>query len=293
MQNIRKWLLPKSEQIHQRIVACCLVTLLAGITMVLAAQSVTAAPTLVFVEPTSANERHLFTDIVEKASRSFKNRLGLDLGQETKIYISSSPQNLVDAYAKHYRGKRPSNKAEKVRRYREFSSAEAKYRVLFISLGSKRFPSNSRNRKVNLVFHEFFHLLQYELIGRKSDKCCRSDRVPVVGPVWLMEGSAEYMARVMMQAEGYEGMSGYLGHIERNFRANSPDSLQLLETRHGMDQVEGSYDHSAYAVHALVQGGGYNSIQKFYSSLRKTTNWKRAFERSFGITVDDFYHTLN
>ena len=48
----------------------------------------------------------------------------------------------------------------------------------------------------------------------------------------------------------------------------------------------------SYATEVLVAVYGHASVEKFIKSFANSTDWKVNFNKSFGITIDDFYIKL-
>jgi hypothetical protein len=143
-----------------------------------------------------------------------------------------------------------------------------------------------------MLAHEAFHLIQYELVGAKSRSCCNQERVSIVGPTWLTEGSAEYaMYRHQSDVHG-QNLRGMLNRSQTTVQQYQ-GSLATLEVGNEFYSIRNSYSIGAFATHMLVEIAGPSSVPQFYLALRRSSDWKRAFESAFGLSVDEFYLRFN
>lgn len=220
----------------------------------------------------------------------YEQMFGARLSQSQRIYISSDPQFL----AKHYTSERniKGRLTEYVRKLSSERRNEAAYGFMMMRASGPVFKGPNgianKSRLWPAVAHEAFHLVQYDLAGSKARRCCNQDRVSVIGPTWLMEGSADYAShRFAAEYLGrqFESRIASAAKASRSFAG----SLKDLETGKRLYRQRNGYDIGAYATHLLVERAGPRSVSSFYGALRRTSNWKSAFKSAFGVSVDDFY----
>ena len=169
---------------------------------------------------------------------------------------------------------------------------EAIYGAIFIRTNSHSFNldfgSGVNTQRLRILTHELFHIVQYSLVGPRSKNCCPPNQISVIGPTWLVEGSAQYLMYHYEQKRGVSNFSGWLNHVQ-GFRTSFKGSLASFETRSGMDANNDSYELSALAVHKLISKAGMPALKTFWQELGKDRKWKTAFKTAFGTTSDEFY----
>ena len=151
------------------------------------------------------------------------------------------------------------------------------------AVGFEPFASSANEYEVNLAnlgafAHEYVHFLQYHL-----------SNVQLISlPLWIYEGPASYLDSI----------------YHNSWSQSSPGSLSRRETIIGSlqgtevrleDTVEGPERHLAYFLGELASEylddhhGGTDALIDFWRTLAVSSDWITAFERTFGISVDDFY----
>ena len=151
-----------------------------------------------------------------------------------------------------------------------------------------------------VLFHEYFHAIQNAHI-RTLDHDLREE---LMGPVWFVEGGAEYMAQVTterLRASGAlprdprfpdrdwsaaERMRDKLRRA-REMRARRPE-LVLAEVEYGPD-ADLAYDLGSWAVAWLCHEAGPEAlIAGFYPRLEQL-GWEAAFVETFGMSSEEFH----
>ncbi|MCY3568420.1 MAG: hypothetical protein OXH38_07305 [Chloroflexi bacterium] len=124
------------------------------------------------------------------------------------------------------------------------------------------------------LVHEYVHALQSLLQG-----CCK------FGPLWLTEGSAEYLA------SGYGRANGMLGAGETKRHRQSTVWLTPF-LKGAIDQAldDNPYVAGEMAVEWLANNSdGDAAIIDYFRLLASAESWQEAFARAFGLSVDEFY----
>lgn len=177
-------------------------------------------------------------------------------------------------------------------------SGDGKTRWMVLEIPENEFKYDSLHR-YSVIVHEYFHVYQ---IGLSKDR---------MAPKWLVEGGAKVLEEMFVQQ--YYGKSSLEGDLNRK----SPTlwSDDVFKNAHLYEKYETSsketpagwmdmnYAGSAFMLLALV-----NELQKegitehkafelvfrdFWIEQSKQTNWKVAFEKTFNLSVDDFYNRLS
>jgi len=149
-----------------------------------------------------------------------------------------------------------------------------------------------------VLFHEYFHAIQVAHVLSLDDH----DRL--MGPVWWIEGGAEFMAQATCAKLRSSGAlprdSRNLGRersliremqpkIQRGLEAlaERPD-LGIADVDYGPD-AQIAYDLGCWAVAYLCNKAGPNALlDGFYPSLDRL-GWEGAFRLTFEMTPDEFY----
>ncbi len=231
---------------------------------------------------TSAQKNRIFK-AVERAEAQLRKKYSFQSATGTILFASSDTQFLAEYYCKQ-RGCSAPRKKQSIDKW---IFGEAFYRGVMINLSSKQ--AKRQGDIENAIVHELFHVFQYEQVGSKSKRCCAQDRVSVVGPTWLMEGSADYFQNSMDRG----ALRRLLSHGKKSKRQLGNLGLKGMETRNGINSVNDGYAIGAYATSLLIKQSGEASIAEFYRNLGRGQNWTTAFNKSFGVSVPEFYQNFS
>lgn len=138
-----------------------------------------------------------------------------------------------------------------------------------------------------VLAHEYFHSLQWRLApdhasGRPRDR----------GPVWLVEGTAEYVAGAYREAAGLETsdpLAPHTGNADA-LRALYESEVTLRNVEADPRQLTGPWvDRDRYligslAAHLLARRAGEQALLDYFRLLPERTAWPDAF----GVSVADF-----
>ncbi len=139
--------------------------------------------------------------------------------------------------------------------------------------------------KCNVLFHEYFHVVQYQLRGYYRSS-----------PDWLVEGTAERMETLVGQSSGCGHYSGVYNREYAKLGTNSPP-LRSLE--HDWPNT-GTWEYTLgfLAADRLAERAGDAAIVEYWRLLasamdggevRAQPEWHDTFGRAFGLTPDEFY----
>ena len=110
------------------------------------------------------------------------------------------------------------------------------------------------------------------------------------GPEWLFRGIDKYVGAAYSDSQGREELTAAaLGETSRAVQITEP--LKTLDTWERFHEV-GYWEATGVgflAVQWLVERAGERAILDYYRQLPRSGSWEQAFERAFGIAVDDFY----
>lgn len=163
------------------------------------------------------------------------------------------------------------------------------YPVGFAGLFDIPFADNQ-----TVAFHEYFHVVQHAHI----DSFDYEERDELLGPMWWVEGGAEYMAQTTTQRLCDTGvltastwhplaqrMQWKLDEVKRWINANP--GLKVSEIPYGEEQNTG-YSYGAWA-HAYLskKAGSMALLETFYPNLNDL-GWEGSFTHTYGMTTEDF-----
>lgn len=136
-----------------------------------------------------------------------------------------------------------------------------------------------------VLAHEYVHLLQGEMGGARQS--LRNARVQghKMGPLWLVEGAAEYFAERYSEQE-LETQGHPIAHwaIHAMSSQKNLGGLQDLETELDIED----YGLAHFAVRLLAETAGEDAVFGFWRSLGRGMNWDQAFLDSFGVELREF-----
>lgn len=151
------------------------------------------------------------------------------------------------------------------------------------------------------VLHEYFHAVQHAHVRTLNHE----ERDNLLGPVWFMEGAAEYMASAthykltrynrLQTLRNGEWEFKFTQQMKRKFE-RSKELNRKLDCISQMPKAtyenpcrEFFYDGGAWAIAYLLHKTHQNVLlDGFYPNLDKL-GWEGAFKSSFGLSSADFY----
>ena len=154
---------------------------------------------------------------------------------------------------------------------------------------------------IKTVFHEYWHAVQHSFIQTLD----WDQRDELMGPVWFVEGGAEYMAqigRAALRAEGKlpevpagswpfefeEQMSYKLFGIDDGFSGDCEGRDLISITEYSDPCSSLGYDAGAWAIaYLLDQAAGKTLLADFYPTLEEK-GWQQAFEDFAGMSLAEF-----
>ena len=141
--------------------------------------------------------------------------------------------------------------------------------------------SGTNSRRLTLL-HEYFHTVQASLSGPP-----KRDRPPL----WLVEGSATYFELRTGADRGYTYFDRQReDHI---LKSKTLGPLASYETEGGIAARGGhgeAYTVGFVACDYLVETKGVEALKRdFWALLASTPDWRGAFAKAFGSSVEEFY----
>ena len=167
---------------------------------------------------------------------------------------------------------------------------QARGHTIWINAGHEGWKSQTDYRREKILIHELFHVLQYEYMRR--------DGTGDNGAVWVMEGSADYVAHQAVADSGLwpaDEILNWVRWMTHQERDRLP-SLGPLETRTGFydSSLNGvHYDYAHYAHHRLLVNAGIGSIDNYFKAIGNGTAWRTAFQSAFGVSTSTFYSAFD
>jgi hypothetical protein len=231
------------------------------------------------------------TEALADVNAYFIKVFGSALAAPGTIYVSADPDWMADAYVAHLKGNARMRRGKR-EWFAGCHGGEAGYGFMFMCtksdvFSSDWFGSGSKAQKSFALTHEYFHMLQYERAVGSLDGCCGSNTLNVLGPQWLVEGAAEYMAFRLLGDSNRMNFKREIGwHTSK--AAEVQASLAEMQTREGYYAEPRASSAGMIAAHLLAERTGLGSLAAFYGEMGAGKGWQAAFETAFGLTPEAF-----
>ena len=177
-------------------------------------------------------------------------------------------------------------------------SGDGRTRWMVLEINKDEFKYDSLHR-YSVIVHEYFHIYQ---IGLSKDR---------MDPKWINEGGAKVLEEMFVQQ--YYGDSSLENDLRRkkpSLWSNKIFTKPSLFEKHKSSSKETSdgymdmnYAGSAFMLLTLVKELQKNNISEreafklvfrdFWIEKGKQKNWKKAFEKTFKMSVKTFYKKLS
>jgi hypothetical protein len=164
--------------------------------------------------------------------------------------------------------------------------------VLFIWTTSPLLSPSEDWQFTRSVSHEFFHITQCDLVGNPQ-RC--GDYFNSV-PSWLAEGGPNVIGAIFADRLGnlkYEDQRKIAISYYQNGKAGGNTPLSAFSQNPFSQGPSSSglnpYEIGMLASEYLIASAGFQAFFDFYSNLPVTNSFEEAFQKSFGIKLDDFY----
>ena len=135
--------------------------------------------------------------------------------------------------------------------------------------------------RVHVVAHEYIHSWQRATAGQEGE----------TAPLWLIEGSAEYLAYDAVTraglVRGREVIDTQAWYVLDAPKMASLDQLEDRDAYYG--EAGPVYSLAFLAVTQLAKEDGPSGISRFFEAMGAGDSWQEAFSTAFGQDVDDFY----
>jgi hypothetical protein len=149
------------------------------------------------------------------------------------------------------------------------------------------------------ILHEFFHALQH---GSFPPNVSRDDADDLMGPIWFVEGGAEYMAQTgLVQAHESGALASFSGGdsgwpgfaTQMSWKLSDAQDYQLrcpslAEIDYSSECSQYAYEGGTWAHALLAKKAGPNAlVETFYPQLHEL-GWAGAFLATYGQTPEEF-----
>lgn len=153
-------------------------------------------------------------------------------------------------------------------------------------------PDFQDSKAILLGAHETFHLIQWYM----------NSNFPDFVPAWWIEGQTQMVAElVSAKAEIFEDFEKYLkaqtspsyggGFFSGTVKLKEIEGDPVTRTQFNckLCTTRLPYSRGKIAIHYLTGKFGNENVVKFMGSLNSNNLWWQQFEKSFGISVEQFY----
>lgn len=154
--------------------------------------------------------------------------------------------------------------------------------TIFITPDHPVWLQSSPLQRVKIVVHEFFHLVQEQLTGTP----------PGFSPIWLIEGSAEFVAFDAMVSLELIDMDTVHDKWVVDTLYGPVALVPLQEVEAPVPEVGCCmYSLVPLAIEHLISQSGKESLAKYFDYVG-TQTWENAFAMAFRMSPDAFYESF-
>ena len=237
----------------------------------------------VFGAGTSPEFRQQIRDAVETVVDYSSETLGF-LTRDFTVFAFEDAEEYIDAYIEWHEGLNAGHRDSYIEKWGTGAPGHGGYQHLFVCTAC-----HPVSRPFHL-YHEYFHVLQATLSKAYEQPSLGAttthpSQVPRWGPMWLIEGSAQYLAMQLTPSEQLSSIlpPGYLAAA-----ATEDVALSEMETAFGLDDA-GGYHSGTAAAQLLADTSGLASLIRFFEEVGEGTKWPNAFQVVLGPSVEEFY----
>jgi hypothetical protein len=238
-----------------------------------------APATYVFGPELSSADQALVRRGLDAGARYYRAVLGRELPPVT-VWAFLDLEALLRAYAQN----EPTSAEDARRLWEGGQVAHATPRKIWLG---PRWFAGREGSALKIAAHEAFHQLQYELVGQRPLGVSGLDEIPVAGPWWLAEGTAEYFGYLAIVQDGALRIADVRAQWARSTKATTA-TLRALATLRGQRETPGAYDVYALATELLLRDRDPKLVFAYYEAIARGVAWPDAFALTFGRSFDAF-----
>jgi hypothetical protein len=129
--------------------------------------------------------------------------------------------------------------------------------------------------------HEIMHALQHDM---SNDYIGGIKSRVKSGPIWIAEGSANYMAR-----DFHGATDNKIGEFNRVFKRAQGTKITLGELQHSPPLARfNQYAISHLAAHLLIERYGAPAMFQYWENIGEGHSWESSFARAFSMQMSEF-----
>ncbi len=250
-------------------------------------------PVFLFDKEATSSSRALIRISSRQAHRYFRYRHRVDLAGRIDV-VAGSDHKQISSHLITLQRKRhePTSKVRQDTKKRcqeaKTWNAAAYSNQIYVCwpkdiVHDSNWLSRWKHFATTVMVHEYAHAIQKELSLDKTHKYLRPDGRRIMGPNWLVEGSA------MMLALDYSfpGLKG--DRMPAFFTIQWPakkSSLKLSDIKSVSTNEE--YAVSKFAAFLLVKRFGIESMIEYWRQIGQGNDWNKAFQNTFGMSLKEY-----
>ncbi|MCH8190399.1 MAG: hypothetical protein IIC80_03485 [Chloroflexi bacterium] len=235
------------------------------------------------------------------ARQFVRSEFGVDVGKVT-IFAFADLDNLVNAYV-DWHNITSGGRDAILEGWQRGRTAEAGYQNIFVFTSSQGWEQASDMTRLKIMTHEYFHVLQWQLLGSGffgKTTNFSLDQVRPSGPNWLMEGAAELVGHSAVADSGFQSLTEIKNQHVQEARFVTA-ALESMETNTGFQTAGGAvYDLGFVATDFLLTvtlacstSPAEPSLAAYWQAIGDDAPWQEAFESVFGLQIDEFYQRFD
>jgi hypothetical protein len=143
-----------------------------------------------------------------------------------------------------------------------------------------------------IMAHEYMHHIQRELGNVKADGGYGSRNRRILGPLWMVEGTAEVVQQDFLTRQMRIKMPSLSKLQKKSMVIQKP--LSNMKNSGSMSSYK-EYQVAHFAVHLLSERYGKAKMFEYWRAIGQGNNWEKAFQKTYGMSLRQYeamYETL-
>lgn len=141
-----------------------------------------------------------------------------------------------------------------------------------------------------IIPHELFHNVQDSLDEGPGGQILPPGN-RLYRPVWLVEGSAQYMGLAIVS---YRGQHEYWGnHFATTLEDAAAEDLMLSRYEARTGGANDPYNYGSLATEYIIASVGVDPILDIFRYAGEGASFEEAFEQAIGLSVEEFYQAFD
>lgn len=223
---------------------------------------------------------------ITRAHNSLKRRIGTSLAAPIVFIVAGSSGEAIALHRKHtsYNSRNTQRVFKRACQQGVGGVAFPDVVVLCVTRNKPELFKKNPTIIEFIAVHELFHTYQRQLAGLTRAKS-EASYIKNVGPIWMIEGSAEYVAISVLYNASLEKLKA----ISRKSIKGPVPALSKVDGLADREKRGRTvYDVGVLAIANLLGTSNPQKLASFYENLGRVNRWQDAFQMTFGIPYKGF-----